>query len=151
VYAWVIRQAVVPLLEAFDPDFVCTQLGVDTHYQDPLTHMACTTRGYMAAVNEIAQCARRWVAFGGGGYDITVVPRAWTLAFARMAGAEAPDTIPASEVESYSNSEKVVPIHDAGGPAIDDDWARITREYAAESVAEVRARIFPVHGLNGGA
>ena len=32
--------------------------------------------------------AGRWVATGGGGYQwATVVPRAWTLYFAEMAGA----------------------------------------------------------------
>jgi acetoin utilization protein AcuC len=149
VYVYAFCEVVVPLLEAFEPDFVCTQMGVDTHYRDPLTHMACTTRGYMAVVDEIAQRARRWIAVGGGGYDVTVVPRAWALAFARMAEVDAPEHIPDSELESYARGDKPVPLHDPPGPRVDEDWARVAREFAEQSVAEVRERIFPFHGLNG--
>ena len=150
VYLWAFREAAVPLLEAFEPDFVCTQLGVDTHYQDPLTHMCCTTRGYMAVIEEIAQRAPQWIAMGGGGYDVTVVPRAWTLAFARMAEAEAPEHIPESEAEHYSRDDKPVPLHDEGGPKIDEDWARVAREFAERSVQEIRERVFRFHGLSEG-
>jgi len=147
VYVWAFRQVVIPLLEAYEPDFVCTQLGVDTHYQDPLTHLCCTTRGYMTVVEEIAKRAPRWIAIGGGGYDVTVVPRAWTLAFARMAGKEAPKQIPEPEAQHYRRNDQPVPLHDLGGPKVDEDWLRVTREFAEESVREVKARIFKYHGL----
>ncbi len=147
VYVWAFRQIVPPLLDAFEPDFVCTQLGVDTHYQDPLTHLCCTTRGYMTVVEEIAKRAPRWIAIGGGGYDVTVVPRAWTLAFARMSGKQAPTHIPDSEAQHYRRNDQPTPLHDMGGPKIDEDWLRVTREFAEASVQEVKERIFPYHGL----
>jgi acetoin utilization protein AcuC len=147
VYLWAFREAVIPILEAFSADFVVTQLGVDTHFQDPLTHLCCTTRGYMAVVAEIGERAERWIAAGGGGYDVTVVPRAWTLAFAHMAGAEPPEHVPESEAEHYRRDDKPVPLHDAGGPKADDDWLRVTREFAEASVEEIKQRIFPYHGL----
>ena len=146
VYVWAFREVVVPLLEAFHPDFVFSQLGVDTHFRDPLTHMCLTTRGYMAVVEEIAQRATRWIALGGGGYDVTVVPRAWTLAFARMAGAEAPKCVPESQARAYGGDGRI-PLHDAEGPNLDEDWLRVAREFAEESVKEVKARIFAFHGL----
>jgi len=151
VYVWAFREAVVPLLEAFAPDFVCTQLGVDTHHQDPLTHLCCTTHGYMKVVEEIAQRAPRWIAIGGGGYDVTVVPRAWTLAFARMAGVEPPEHIPDSEAKHYRRDDEPVPIHDATGPKTDEDWLRVTREFAEASVKEIKERLFPYHGLSADA
>ncbi|UCC67096.1 MAG: acetoin utilization protein AcuC [Armatimonadota bacterium] len=148
VYVWAFREAVAPLLEAFEPDFLVTQLGVDTHYQDPLTHMCLTTRGYMSVVEELAQRAGRWIAVGGGGYDVTVVPRAWTLAFARMVGEEPPEHMPESEAGHYRRDDKPAPLHDAGGPTVDEDWARVAREFAEQSVAEVKARVFPFHGFS---
>jgi len=151
VYVWAFREAVVPLLEAFAPDFVCTQLGVDTHHQDPLTHLCCTTHGYMKVVEEIAQRSPRWIAIGGGGYDVTVVPRAWTLAFARMAGVEPPEHIPDSEAKHYRRDDEPVPLHDATGPKTDEDWLRVTREFAEASVEEIEERIFPYHGLSADA
>ncbi|MCJ7822659.1 MAG: acetoin utilization protein AcuC [Armatimonadetes bacterium] len=147
VYVWAFQEGIVPLLEAFAPDFVVTQLGVDTHYQDPLTHMCLTTRGYMQVVDEIARRASRWIAVGGGGYDLTVVPRAWTLAFAHMAGHDPPEHIPDSLAKRYARTDDAVPIHDGEGPVIDEDWARVARELAEESVAELKTRVFPLHGL----
>ncbi len=147
VYVWAFKEAVVPLLESFEADFAVTQLGVDTHYQDPLTHLCGTTRGYMQVVDEIAQRASRWISLGGGGYDLTVVPRAWTLAFARMAGAEAPEHIPESQAQHYRRDDAPVPLHDSNGPKTDEDWLRVTREFAEESVKEIKQRVFKYHGL----
>ena len=148
VYVWAFNQIVPPLLEAFEPDFVCTQLGVDTHHQDPLTHLCCTTRGYIAVVNEIAKRTPKWIAIGGGGYDLTVVPRAWTLAFARMARQEPPTRIPESQASYYASGDEPVSLHDIDGPRTDEDWQRITREFAEQTVKEVKKRVFSYHGLS---
>jgi acetoin utilization protein AcuC len=93
--------AVVPdLARAYRPDVLVVQSGCDTHAFDPLTHLRCTTNlaeALMSRVVAIADecCDGRIVATGGGGYAIrTVVPRAWTLAWATLSGREAPDTIP---------------------------------------------------------
>ena len=188
LYLWAFKEIVPPLLQAYQPDFVCTQLGVDTHYQDPLTHLCCTTRGYMAVVNEIARFALgdvgrreslgnrerprfpgdaatrraespRWIAIGGGGYDVTVVPRSWTLAFGRMTGKKVPQFIPEEQADYYrparrggattaaSSEEQGIPLHDSNGPKIDDDWLRVSREFAEQSVREIKERVFPYHGL----
>jgi acetoin utilization protein AcuC len=88
--------AVVPaLLRRFKPTVLVTQDGCDTHYLDPLAHLAATTRiwSHVGRVfHELAHelCDGRWLALGGGGYAIyEVVPRAWTLFFAEM--VELPD------------------------------------------------------------
>ena len=85
------RRAAVP------PDVLVTQLGCDTHHTDPLAHMRLTTRAptarRRAELHALAHEAAggRWVATGGGGYQwARVVPRAWTIYFAEMAGARAP-------------------------------------------------------------
>jgi acetoin utilization protein AcuC len=87
---------VVPaLLRKFKPTVLVTQDGCDTHYLDPLAHIAATTRIWPhvgRTFHELAHelCEGRWLALGGGGYAIyEVVPRAWTLFFAEM--VERPD------------------------------------------------------------
>ena len=87
---------------AFAPDVLVTQLGCDTHHTDPLAQLRLTTGAYRAAARTLHELAHqsakgRWVATGGGGYRWAhVVPRAWTLYFAEMAGAadELPDALP---------------------------------------------------------
>ena len=87
---------VVPaLLRRFRPTVLVTQDGCDTHYLDPLAHLAATTRIWPhvgRVFHELAHelCEGRWLALGGGGYAVReVVPRAWTLLFAQM--VERPD------------------------------------------------------------
>jgi acetoin utilization protein AcuC len=93
-YLWAFHQIVPPLLERFQADVVVTQLGVDTHHRDPLAHLALTTAGHVALFEALNGLAPRWLAFGGGGYDLGVVPRAWALAFGVMSGQSFPDELP---------------------------------------------------------
>lgn len=89
-------------LRAFKPDIIISQHGCDGHRLDPLTHLAATTRTYKYIPELIHRLAHevaggRWVAVGGGGYDIwRVVPRAWAMLWVEMAGRQLPQEIPAS-------------------------------------------------------
>ena len=100
-YLRAFREVVLPLVRRFTPDAIVSQLGIDTHYRDPLTHLALTTVGFTAVVGEIRDLATRWLALGGGGYDIDMVPRAWTLAYGLMIGRELADPLPSSYVAEY--------------------------------------------------
>ncbi len=96
--------AVVPgLIEQFKPDIVVSQLGVDTFRSDPLTHLNITTNGFCKVVAMIKSLAPKWVALGGGGYDVANVARAWTLAWAVMNDAEAPEEIPEHFLRRYAD------------------------------------------------
>jgi acetoin utilization protein AcuC len=94
-------EAVVPeALRAFRPDLILSQNGCDAHALDPLTHLSATTRLYEHVprrVHDLAHelCDGRWVATGGGGYDIwRVVPRAWTALWAAVSHQELPEEVP---------------------------------------------------------
>ncbi|WP_219837759.1 acetoin utilization protein AcuC [Paenibacillus sp. R14(2021)] len=74
----------------FKPDVIISQHGCDAHAFDPLSHIQCSMRIYQAMPSIIHQLAHtytdgRWIAVGGGGYDIwRVVPRAWALVWLEM-------------------------------------------------------------------
>jgi acetoin utilization protein AcuC len=96
IYFWAFEEVVPELIHAFQPDVVVTQLGVDTFYDDPLTNLHLSIRGYEKVLKRIKDLAPRWVALGGGGYDISNVARAWTLAWAVMNGIELKEELPES-------------------------------------------------------
>jgi len=99
IYLWAFEETVPSLIEAFQPDLVVTQLGVDTFYNDPLTKLNLSIRCFEKVVQRIKEIAPRWVALGGGGYDISNVARAWALAWASMNGVVLSETLPEAYLE----------------------------------------------------
>jgi acetoin utilization protein AcuC len=136
--AWLeaFRTIVPPAVERFGPDVLVTQLGCDTHHTDPLATLELTTRAYRELAKELhglahGAAAGRWLATGGGGYRwASVVPRAWTLYVAEMAGAldELPDALPPAWLElAAGRGGRGMPTtfsEPALGPGSGDDGAR---------------------------
>ncbi len=107
-------EAVVPeVLRAFGPDLILSQNGCDAHALDPLAHLSATMRIYEHVprrVHELAHeiCGGRWVATGGGGYDIwRVVPRAWTALWAALSHQEMPDEMPEDWLSKWGEESPV--------------------------------------------
>ncbi len=107
-------EAVIPeVLRAFGPDLILSQNGCDAHNLDPLTHLSATTRLYAHVphrVHDLAHelCDGRWVATGGGGYDIwRVVPRAWSALWAAVSHQELPEKVPESWLERWGAKSPV--------------------------------------------
>ena len=79
-----IHATVMPIVRSFKPDILITQHGCDTHAEDPLAHFAMTVDAQRSALESLHRlahevCDGRWVALGGGGYEVVgVVPRTWT-------------------------------------------------------------------------
>ncbi|WP_235941634.1 acetoin utilization protein AcuC [Paenibacillus puerhi] len=102
-------------VEHFKPDLIVSQHGCDAHAFDPLAHIHCSMDIYREmprVIHELAHryCGGRWVALGGGGYDIwRVVPRAWSLAWLEMSGhplldavnTQAPCFLPSDWLKSW--------------------------------------------------
>ena len=144
VYLWAFREVVPPLIRAFQPDVLVTQLGIDSHYRDPITHIALTVQGFAEAVRELAAVSPgRWLALGGGGYDLQAVARAWTLAYGVMSEQSFPEIIPESYRERYGVSK----LSDQIEPPVRDSIRNDTRTFAEGSVSAVHRLIFPIHGL----
>ena len=139
LYLWVFRQVVPRLVRQFAPDVLVTQLGVDTHYRDPLANQMMTTRGYVTLIEELETLAAsigRWLAVGGGGYDVSVVPRAWTLTYGVMSGQTFPDELPAAYTKRYGPGQ----LHDVRGPEPRQEWVvEQTRDYVERSISVLKA------------
>ncbi|MBD2846214.1 acetoin utilization protein AcuC [Paenibacillus sp. IB182496] len=110
---------------AFKPDLIISQHGCDAHAYDPLSHVHCSMRIYEEMPARIHRLAHRyadgrWVAIGGGGYDIwRVVPRAWAMVWLTMIehplvaqlGA-GPQTLPRQWMERWQPESPVeLPTH----------------------------------------
>ena len=113
-YLHAFNEIVAPLADAFKPEIIITQLGVDAHRSDPLAHLNLTTHVYeeIATIyDDISQrhCNNRWVAVTGGGYDMLSCSRIWTLILSKMIGRQVSDNLPTDWVDYCKNKYAIVP------------------------------------------
>jgi acetoin utilization protein AcuC len=146
---------VPPLLRAFQPEILVTQLGCDSHYGDPLAHLALTVGAYRALAERFHGLAHtitegRWLATGGGGYQwAEVVPRAWSTYLAEMVGVDLPAELP----EGYRRmvAERYGVDLD---PRMADDAVMLKSEHRTRAEREINdaletvcGALFPIHNV----
>lgn len=151
-YLYAFQEIVPPLARAFKPQVILSQLGADGHHLDPLTHLMLTTETYDAVgriLDELSQelCGGKWIATGGGGYDVTAVPRVWTVLFSRMLRTELDEALPVDWLKECNRLAGTVP----GDKSLLDhvhaeEEAHVPRA-TKRTVDEVKRTVFPLHGL----
>jgi acetoin utilization protein AcuC len=96
------EQGVLPPLRSFDPQAIVLQMGTDSHYLDPLAHVNNNAQTWLRAVRAIMELERPTVALGGGGYNLTTVPRMWTAALLTLYGFLFDDAVPEDLAQAYA-------------------------------------------------
>ncbi|WP_066955281.1 acetoin utilization protein AcuC [Streptomyces lushanensis] len=153
--------SVVPeLLADFRPEALVTQHGADTHFDDPLAHLAVSLdaqRAVQASCHELAHeyvDGGRWVALGGGGYAVVdVVPRSWThlVGIAGHAPVEPESVLPeAWKSEVYARTRQLGPGRMTDGRT--PSWRSWEDGYDPadrldQSILATRKAVFPLRGL----
>lgn len=143
LYLWAFREIVPPLVRAFKPDVLVSQMGVDSHFADPITHGALTVQGFGDVVTELNDLAPLWLGLGGGGYDLQAVARAWSVAFGVMSQQDFPEQIP----RVYREEHGVSSLTDHNDMQIKDSLRSDARVFAENSVQAIRGLIFPTHNI----
>lgn len=74
-FSAVMESAILPLLDRFQPEMVLVSYGFDTHWLDPLGHIALSAAGYRRLVASLvswvdANCQGRIALFLEGGYNL---------------------------------------------------------------------------------
>lgn len=144
LYMKAFDEVALPLIAAYDPDVLFTQLGADTFRTDPLTRLEITTHSYGYIVRKLKALRIPWVAVGGGGYDNVNVARAWTLAWSIMNGVEPPPGLPAGFIKTidelgYPNRMLLDAMHWA-----EDDDRNRALDAVEKSIAAIRKKVFPI-------
>jgi acetoin utilization protein AcuC len=93
-----LRRTLIPTVERFRPQAIVLQLGTDTHFRDPLANLQVTAQEWFEAVAVVRDLGLPIVAVGGGGYELSVVPRLWAGAVMTLCKIEfdgqMPDCVP---------------------------------------------------------
>lgn len=96
VWLWAFEHGIIPALRRFHPQAIVLQMGTDPHYLDPLGHLQVAAQEWLEAVRMVQSLGLPIVALGGGGYELTCVPRMWASAVMTLSGIEFADMAPAS-------------------------------------------------------
>ncbi len=144
-FVWGFNEIVPALIDAYKPDAIVAQLGVDTMSTDPLTHLELTTNGFCEMVKKIREFNLPLAALGGGGYNVANVARCWTLALGIFAGIELSDTIPENKI-------RLLKEHGYEGKGLRDNKIKGKMDESIQKMAEdginyIKRNIFPLHNI----
>ncbi|MCS7139245.1 MAG: acetoin utilization protein AcuC [Candidatus Nezhaarchaeota archaeon] len=149
-YLYAFKEIVPVLAEEFKPNVIIHQCGVDAHFQDPLAHLALTTRTYAEMAELMHDIAHKtaggkYVMVGGGGYNVETVARAWTIMVSKVIDVELPNELPKewiNEFKSLMGYEPSKTLYDSSKPFISEGTWRSIMADVEQVVKEVKKR-FP--------
>jgi acetoin utilization protein AcuC len=125
--------------DLFRPEAVVLQMGADAHFLDPLGNLQLTAQGWLEGVKLIKSFGLPTVAVGGGGYNLTTVPRIWTLACAEWLDVALPDDIPeptAREIGAHHFFDREAPE----GPDMTEYLGKLLRAIDEGPIKALRTR-----------
>ena len=158
-------ESVVPqLVAAFDPQVLVTQHGCDSHRQDPLAHFSVSLDAQRRAHECLHRLAHdhadgKWVALGGGGYELVdVVPRSWTHLAAIAAHVPVPVATPVPQSwrdHVLETTGREAPLTMGDLPAAElpiwvQPWemGHNPDRPGDAAILATRQAVFPLHGLD---
>lgn len=145
-----LQRIVLPLIEAYKPDLLITQMGADFMRTDPLTRLEGTTAFMEYAARRFMATGLPWVAVGGGGYHSINVARAWTMLWAAMLDVELEYVLPLKfQAIVHELGIDQTLLRDPPHLAEPDDFAR-AQKALDENIAFLERRIFPLHHIRPG-
>ena len=153
-----LNAVVLPLVRAFSPTYLVTQHGCDSHALDPLANLLVTVDGQRrahATLHGLAHevCEGRWIATGGGGYELVrVVPRTWTHLLAEAAGRPIePDSETPEGWRDFVLSRAGVhaPTRMTDGRSAEfTPWPSPASDRVDDAIAATRKAVFPLFSLD---
>ncbi len=93
-FAYVIENAVLPMIERRRPQAIMIQAGADALLEDPLAKLALSNNAYRSTVGQVMALAPRLIVLGGGGYNPWSVGRCWALIWGTLNQFPVPERLP---------------------------------------------------------
>lgn len=148
IYMEAFRAAAWPLMQAFDPDVVILELGMDALAGDPLAHLNLTNNTHADIIERVLSLGKPILATGGGGYHVENTVRGWALAWSVLCGAQAEhdDLMIGMGGVMLETSDWAGGLRDR--PLLSNAGHRTTIDTEVRQVIEsIKQTVFPLHGL----
>ena len=120
VFARVAGDVIIPMAEKFQPEFLLVSAGFDSHWQDPLTNLGLSTRGFFDLSKSLVKlaedyCSGRIIFVLEGGYDPMIVASGVDACLRALTGeepAETSDLSPYPEPDLSNSISHLQELHD---------------------------------------
>lgn len=143
------EEVILPLIDAYDPQVIVTQLGADALPGDMIASLAMSLHGFERTVQTFKDLGRPWLALGGGGYDIGNVVRAWTLTWAVMNDVAVDEEIPpAWRAMAARWGVDVTNLREGDYETLLDPAPNRILADLERVIAHLRRHLFPLHNLS---
>ncbi len=119
-YLYAIEHAVLPILDAFQPDIIVNSAGQDNHFTDPLADMLLTAQGYA----RLTQALKPHIAVLEGGYSIRDALPYVNLALC-LALADMPFDHVREPIQNMSYTKSFMAELEKAGTHVSDDVKRL--------------------------
>jgi len=142
------HEGVLPLIQAYDPDVIIMEMGMDTLAGDPLAHLHLTNNTPADIVDHVVSLGKPMLATGGGGYHVEHTIRGWALCWGVLCGDHALHEASMMGMGGMmtENTDWFGGLRDR--MMISDAGRREDIDTAIEATLnEIKRELFPLHGL----
>lgn len=140
-------RVVMPLLDAYAPDCLVLELGLDALAGDPLTHLSLTNNAFVEVLQRLLGLRLPLLVAGGGGYHVANTVRGWALAWQTCRGDSGePDFSIGLGGVLLGTSEWAGGLRDRELPVTPEQRGAVEPALRAAIDAVIRG-VFPHHGL----
>jgi acetoin utilization deacetylase AcuC-like enzyme len=142
-------RVVLPLMQAYSPDVIVLELGMDTLAGDPLTHLRMTNNVVVEILESLLQFRRPLLVAGGGGYHVENTVRGWALAWRTCCGEDVDDFAMGMGGVMLANTEWAGGVRDRTLAVTTEQRQSVEPELQA-SIKNITNLVFQFHGICAG-
>jgi acetoin utilization protein AcuC len=147
-YLRVFELGVLPLVQAYDPDVIILEIGMDALAGDPLAHLHLSNNVFADIVERVRGLGKPILATGGGGYNIENTVRGWVLCWSVLCGDQAHHDAMSFGMGGVmlENTEWSGGLRDRTLLSDAGRRSAVDLEIAA-TLRKVHALVYPIHGI----
>tara|TARA_B100000686_G_scaffold56178_1_gene60512 strand:+ start:6833 stop:7873 length:1041 start_codon:yes stop_codon:yes gene_type:complete len=144
LYKDTFKKIVPPLIEFFQPDVLVTQMGIDSHFQDPITHLSLTVQGFTEILKIFKSFNLKWLSLGGGGYNLKAVARAWASGWGVISNQTLQNDIPIN----FNQTHNISSLFDISPPKITDDIKNVCKKFVDKNISTLEKDLKAIYSIN---
>lgn len=146
IYEEAFMQAAWPVLEAYDPDVIVVELGMDGLAGDPLAHLHLTNNVYADLLQRMVDTGKPLLAVGGGGYHLEQTVRGWALCWSILCEEAVDDLSAGMGGVMMENTDWIGGLRDRTLLSDAGHHESITHD-VRRVIERIKKTIFPIHNI----